>query len=95
MKLDERTVTRLACYGAYVLGVVGLAASLGGWAAWLVVLAAGAVPGAFLLYRTVERVGIEREIEKHRPAPYQQPPTRAYDGAAQAPEPLTPPSSPF
>lgn len=71
---SERTVIRWTCYLAFVAGAAGLAWTLGAsvapWAGWLVVLLAGAIPGATLLARALDDAQVARERERHAPEPW-------------------------
>lgn len=90
MSAAERAILRCVAYGAYLLGVVGFSFSLGSPWGWLVLAAAGLLPGGFLLHRDMDRRRDDRTIAKAGARPYQAPPPRT-NGEGAAPAPLTPP----
>lgn len=87
-ELLGETALQVLCLAAYIVGVAGMAATLGGWVGWAVVAAAGAVPGAVLLRKELERRELEKAIAAHAPEQYTPPPS-----GAPAPGPLLPPAA--
>lgn len=64
MSTVERNAIRLAGYTSYVAGVAGTGLYLGSPWGWVLLAAAGAIPGGYLLRQDVERRGVDRDRER-------------------------------
>jgi hypothetical protein len=82
----ERTAVRFAGYGAYVLGVFGLAFALPYPWGWALCIVAGLIPGGYLLAKDVERRADLGEARR-----FAAPQHQASNGGP-APTPLLPPA---